>query len=275
MQAAGKPPLWGSLLGCQRLGGHVCSGVLPVLVRVVYPTGWVDPNSSHLCSCSRGVSLLASVEIRVPPCRPESVRRPRRYEGALMTSPTFTPSLPVSGGTLSTDVQGRRITLSAVAGNRWRITEPIGALLVGHGDIVAIGGSYAITSASGTSSRGDAWPEVSGPVLRHRRLTHQTLSVSGAAIWGQPPAASFFLSENSHAPDLPFSRTRAAGFCRRGRAHGCCHAGRSGGVLDLVPVMVAPGPAGCSSHSSRPCPNGRSGPRGVLGGLVSSGTVPP
>ena len=79
-----------------------------------------------------------------------------------MTSPVFTPSLPVSGGTISTDVQGRRITLSAIARNRWRITEPIGALLVGHGDIVAIGDTFAITSASGITSRSAAWPDLLG-----------------------------------------------------------------------------------------------------------------
>lgn len=79
-----------------------------------------------------------------------------------MTSPPSTPSLPVSGGTISTNVRGHRITLSAVAGNRWRITEPIGALVVGHGDIVAISDSYAITSASGVTSRSATWPDLLG-----------------------------------------------------------------------------------------------------------------
>ena len=79
-----------------------------------------------------------------------------------MTSPVPSPSLPVPGGTISTDVRGRQITLSAIAGNRWRITEPIGALVVGHGDIVAVNDTFAITSASGITSRSATWVELLG-----------------------------------------------------------------------------------------------------------------
>lgn len=79
-----------------------------------------------------------------------------------MTPPASTPPLPAPGGTISTDVRGRRIILSAIAGNRWRITEPIGALVVGHGDVVAVNDTFAITSASGVTSRSSAWPDLLG-----------------------------------------------------------------------------------------------------------------
>lgn len=70
--------------------------------------------------------------------------------------------LPAPGHTLSGDVDGRIIRLSATAANRWQIAETIGALVVGHGELVAMNNTYVISSSSGTSLPEITWPAVLG-----------------------------------------------------------------------------------------------------------------
>lgn len=71
-------------------------------------------------------------------------------------------ALPAPGHDLSCEVNGRTIRLSATAGNRWQIAETIGALVIGHGELVAVNGTYAISTSSGISLPGITWPTVLG-----------------------------------------------------------------------------------------------------------------
>jgi hypothetical protein len=69
-------------------------------------------------------------------------------------------SLPATGGTVTRRMDGHTINVVAVAPNRWKVAETIGRVVVGHGEIAALNGGYVMTTPTGSSSRGELWPEL-------------------------------------------------------------------------------------------------------------------
>lgn len=69
-------------------------------------------------------------------------------------------SLPVAGGSVTRRMDGHTINVVAVAPNRWSVAETIGHVLVGHGEIAALNGGYIMTTPTGSTSRGELWPEL-------------------------------------------------------------------------------------------------------------------
>jgi hypothetical protein len=74
------------------------------------------------------------------------------------------PSLP-DPGSLTRRLDGHTFNLIAVAANRWSVAEIIGHVLIGsrglgYGEIAALNGGYIITTPTGSTSRGELWPEL-------------------------------------------------------------------------------------------------------------------